>query len=134
MNKKVIFIKRQIDPNSIQVKVWPELVGTCCHIPYYLNRTVQPRQTYFARNKWIRQHTIPEGMHLCHKCDMSICFNIEHLFIGTRSDNMKDMMKKGRHRIFNNGRHNLSGNNKSYLLKQYLFLFMATYNVLNDIL
>lgn len=39
---------------------------------------------------------IPDGFFVLHSCDTPSCINPNHLRIGTASDNMKDMVKRGR--------------------------------------
>jgi hypothetical protein len=49
------------------------------------------------RLEWERHNgPIPAGMFVCHACDNPPCYNIDHLFLGTPSDNTADMHAKGR--------------------------------------
>lgn len=50
-------------------------------------------------HRWIYKRKIgpvPEGLDVCHKCDNPACVNLDHLFIGTRQQNMDDCVTKGR--------------------------------------
>jgi hypothetical protein len=57
-----------------------------------------PRVAFFLRNGvW------PNNA--CHRCDNPSCCNPDHIFDGTRSDNMRDMVSKGRNKTDRGERH-----------------------------
>lgn len=41
---------------------------------------------------------IPDASYVCHKCDVKICCEPSHLFLGTAKINYNDMIQKGRGR------------------------------------
>jgi hypothetical protein len=40
---------------------------------------------------------ISPGLSVLHKCDNPSCFRLDHLFLGTDADNVRDCIAKGRH-------------------------------------
>lgn len=49
------------------------------------------------RYAWeISNGSIPDGMYVCHHCDVKDCVRPSHLFLGTQLDNMRDCWTKGR--------------------------------------
>jgi hypothetical protein len=52
-----------------------------------------------SRYLWQQKYgIIAQGLDLCHHCDNPSCVNIDHLFLGTRKENLQDMVRKKRHR------------------------------------
>jgi hypothetical protein len=59
------------------------------------NRKIQVAHRYMYA---LYKGTFDPKLHVLHTCDNPSCVNPEHLFLGTHTDNMKDMTSKGRHR------------------------------------
>jgi hypothetical protein len=49
---------------------------------------------------------IPDGLHVLHHCDVRHCRRIQHLWLGTNDDNVRDRDEKGRGVNFSNGPNN----------------------------
>ena len=59
--------------------------------------SVHGRRSLTHRVAWeVVNGPIPEGLCVLHSCDNPPCIRIEHLFLGTKLDNVKDMVNKKR--------------------------------------
>lgn len=53
------------------------------------------------RFSWELHHgPIPDGMMVCHQCDVPACVNPHHLFLGSQKLNVHDAARKGRRNAF----------------------------------
>lgn len=66
---------------------------------FYSNLKGVNKNISAPRFSWIFHFgSIQKDICVLHKCDNPSCVNPEHLFLGTHTDNMRDKMKKGRHK------------------------------------
>lgn len=50
--------------------------------------------------EFVSGEPVPTGAVVCHTCDNPRCVNPKHLWIGSRRDNLRDMVAKRRHASF----------------------------------
>lgn len=74
---------------------WTAGVGTDGYAKFWYNGT----STHASRVAYeLTFGPIPDGLQVCHHCDTPRCIRPEHLFLGTRLDNSRDMVAKQRSR------------------------------------
>lgn len=68
----------------------------CRYWQGYGKGSLNSRAIRAHRLSWILQRgPIPEGLLVLHKCNNKPCVNIEHLYVGTKSDNAFDAIRAG---------------------------------------
>jgi hypothetical protein len=81
------------------------------------------RMSYIAFNG-----PIPEGLFVCHRCDTKCCVRPSHLWVGTRVDNAKDMVQKGRNVTYGGEEHYLSKLTDSDVIDIYAMYFLLGFS------
>lgn len=97
VTKERLLSRRQIDPTGCWIWTgfydshgYGVLTLTVGDVP---GRMLRLKVHRLAADLWSVRG---EGQDVCHSCDQPSCFNPEHLFRGTRLDNMRDASAKGR--------------------------------------
>lgn len=63
----------------------------------YPRININKKRIYISRYMYEKyKGEIPEHYDMCHKCDIPMCINPDHLFAGTRQDNVNDCINKNR--------------------------------------
>jgi hypothetical protein len=100
-----VFLNQHTGPMPIADRFWAHVEkGDGCWLWRGAMRTTG-YGSFFAEGHLLQAHRvafelangpIAPGMHVCHRCDVKACVRPDHLFLGTRSDNMRDALRKGR--------------------------------------
>lgn len=68
-----------------------------CNSEGYGHTMIKRKTKKIHRLVWERAHgPIPDGFEVMHSCDIPACVRIDHLALGTHSENIADMHRKGR--------------------------------------
>lgn len=91
--KEVFFTKLESAKINGDCVEWPSLTkGGYGQFSYSYKKYSAHRTSWEIHNN----AQIPKGKVIMHTCDNPSCVNPEHLRLGTQSDNVKDMIEKGR--------------------------------------
>jgi len=106
-------------------------MGACTDRPYGIVWAPRPSRKAIMAHRFsykLYKGTIPDGMNVCHSCDVTLCVNPKHLFIGTQLDNIHDMIAKKRNFMFpnpgNRGHHAKGSRNGASVITEESVIFM----------
>lgn len=93
-----------LNPEHLSIRLVETFTGKACvewpgtrSDKGYGQVRVDGKLEYVHRIAWEQVNgPVPEGLLVLHHCDNPPCYNEEHLFVGTNSDNVQDMLSKGR--------------------------------------
>src|SRR2546422_5027560 len=93
MNEQEFWNSFQPSLDKPDCRVWTRALNSCGYgeVIWYGQNWGTHRLVWSLLNG-----QIPRGINVLHTCDNPACGRIEHLFLGTHTDNMKDMKSKGR--------------------------------------
>ena len=92
---KVLFLKSRVQPSGC----WEFTGGTTVGYGSIIGPDfIGLKKVLTHRLAWVafKGESIPDGLFVCHRCDNPLCFNPDHLFLGTQQDNLRDCSEKGR--------------------------------------
>jgi hypothetical protein len=76
--------------------IWMGYIRETGYGEIYTAKGRRPSKTHRVAWEIANQRHIPDGMFVCHSCDVPACINPAHLWIGTQKENMEDASIKGR--------------------------------------